>query len=100
MQAPRVRSICFRAAAAEQVSAFLVTGSPFFSGRRDQIVALAVRYAIPIIYPWREYVDAGGLMSYGTQLTWAYNVIGQYAGESSKVRNQAICQCNSQRNST
>jgi putative ABC transport system substrate-binding protein len=70
----------FEAAAAEQVSAFLVTGSPFFSGRRDQIVALAVRYAIPIIYPWREYVDAGGLMSYGTQLTWAYNVIGQYAG--------------------
>jgi putative tryptophan/tyrosine transport system substrate-binding protein len=61
----------FETAAAEQVSAFLVTGSPFFSGRRDQIVALAVRYQMPIIYPWRDYVDAGGLMSYGTELTWA-----------------------------
>ena len=70
----------FETAALEQVSAFLVTGSPFFSRRRDQIVALAVRYSTPIIYPWRDYVDAGGLMSYGTELTWAYNVIGQYAG--------------------
>ena len=70
----------FETAALEQVSAFLVTGSPFFSRRRDQIVALAVRYSTPIIYPWRDYVDAGGLMSYGTELTWAYNVVGQYAG--------------------
>jgi putative tryptophan/tyrosine transport system substrate-binding protein len=70
----------FETAAVEQVSAFLVTGSPFFSRRRDQIVALAVRYSTPIIYPWRDYVDAGGLMSYGTELTWAYNVVGQYAG--------------------
>jgi putative ABC transport system substrate-binding protein len=70
----------FKTAAVEQVSAFLVTGSPFFSRRRDQIVALAVRYSMPIIYPWRDYVDAGGLMSYGAELTWAYNVVGQYAG--------------------
>ena len=69
----------FATASAEQVSAFLVTGSPFFSGRRDQMVALANCHAMPVIYPWRDYVDAGGLMSYGTELTWAYNVVGQYA---------------------
>jgi putative ABC transport system substrate-binding protein len=32
------------------------------------------------MYPWREYVDAGGLMSYGTELTWGYQLIGRYAG--------------------
>jgi putative tryptophan/tyrosine transport system substrate-binding protein len=62
------------------VSAFLVTGSPFFSRRSAQIVALAARYAMPVMYPWREYVDVGGLMSYGSGLIWGYNLIGQYAG--------------------
>jgi putative ABC transport system substrate-binding protein len=67
--------------AAEQgVSAFLVTASPFFTGRSTQIVALAARHAMPVVYPWREYVDAGGLMSYGTGLIWGYKLIGQYAG--------------------
>jgi putative ABC transport system substrate-binding protein len=70
----------FIRAAEQQVSAFLITGSPFFSRQRAQIVALAARHAMPVIYPWREYVDDGGLMSYGTELTWGYKVIGQYAG--------------------
>jgi putative ABC transport system substrate-binding protein len=70
----------FALAAEQQVSAFLVTGSPFFSGQSDQIVALAARHAMPVMYPWRQYVDAGGLMSYGTELTWGYQLIGRYAG--------------------
>jgi putative ABC transport system substrate-binding protein len=70
----------FMLAAEQQVSAFLVTGSPFFSRQVAQIVALAARHAMPVLYPWREYVDAGGLMSYGSELTWGYNLIGQYAG--------------------
>jgi putative ABC transport system substrate-binding protein len=70
----------FMQAAEQQVSAFLVTASPFFSRQRAQIVALAARHAMPVMYPWREYLDAGGLMSYGTELTWGYNLIGQYAG--------------------
>jgi putative ABC transport system substrate-binding protein len=69
----------FKQAAEQQVSAFLVTGSPFFSRQRAQIVALAARQAMPVMYPWREYVDDGGLMYYGTELTWGYKLIGQYA---------------------
>jgi putative ABC transport system substrate-binding protein len=69
----------FAALTQQNVSAVLITADPFFTTRRDQIVALAARQAIPVIYPWREYVDAGGLMSYGAELTWGYLLAGRYA---------------------
>jgi ABC-type uncharacterized transport system substrate-binding protein len=58
----------------------LVAGSPFFTSRRDQIVALAARDSVPAIYEWREFAAAGGLMSYGTSLRDAYRQVGVYAG--------------------
>jgi len=64
----------------ERAGALLVTGDALFTGRRDNLVALAVRYRLPTIYSNRDFVDAGGLMSYGTSLTDAYRQVGVYAG--------------------
>jgi putative ABC transport system substrate-binding protein len=50
----------------------VVPGEPFFDTQRDKIVALSARYAVPAIYTFREYVLAGGLMSYGPSLTDSY----------------------------
>jgi putative tryptophan/tyrosine transport system substrate-binding protein len=65
----------------ERADAVLVAADPFFTSRRDQIVSLAARYAIPAIYELREYAAAGGLMSYGPSLIDGYRQVGVYTAK-------------------
>jgi putative ABC transport system substrate-binding protein len=69
----------FSQAARQQVQALLVSADPFFTIRRKQIVELAARHMMPTMYPFRAYIEDGGLASYGTEVTWAYEQAGQYA---------------------
>jgi len=61
--------------------ALIVGTDPFFSSRRERIVALASRYSIPAIYEWEEFVTAGGLISYGASLPFLYREAGIYVGQ-------------------
>jgi putative tryptophan/tyrosine transport system substrate-binding protein len=63
-----------------RVGALVIVGDPLFSGRRVQVVTLAARHAIPAIYQGRDFVVAGGLLSYGSDLAAVYRLKGIYAG--------------------
>jgi putative ABC transport system substrate-binding protein len=70
----------FKAITQHHLGALLVTGDPFFFATRRRLVELAASYAIPTIYWAREYVDQGGLISYGASQTDAFRQAGVYTG--------------------
>jgi putative tryptophan/tyrosine transport system substrate-binding protein len=64
-----------------QAGALILGADPFFGQRRDQLVALAARHAVPAIADWRGFAAAGGLISYGTSFTDSVRQVGMYAGK-------------------
>ncbi len=85
----------FAALAQHQVGALVVAADQFFTVRRERLIALTARYAMPAIYELREYAVAGGLMSYGTRLPEGYYQNGVYVGrilKGAKVADLPIVQ--------
>jgi putative ABC transport system substrate-binding protein len=60
--------------------ALLLGNDPLFLNRREPLVALAARRAVPVMYEWREFAASGGLISYGPSLAAAYRICGEYTG--------------------
>ena len=81
----------FAGIAQRQIGAVLVTSDPLFGNRRVQIVALAAHYRVPTIYPWRDNAEAGGLLSYGTNLADAHRQVGIYTGRVLKGEKPRTC---------
>jgi putative tryptophan/tyrosine transport system substrate-binding protein len=63
-----------------QIGALIVGADPFFSSQIEQLVALTARHGIAAIYEWREFAEASGLMSYGSDRAEGYRQVGIYAG--------------------
>ena len=79
----------FASLAQKRIDALLVTPDPLFSNRRVQLVTLATHYRIPTIYFSREFADAGGLMSYGSNQMDMYRQVGIYTGRILKGQKPA-----------
>ena len=72
-----------------RIEAVMISPDALFSTRLVQLITLTTRRGVPTIYPWREAAQAGGLMSYGTDLADAYRQVGVYAGQILKGKKPA-----------
>jgi putative tryptophan/tyrosine transport system substrate-binding protein len=71
----------FEATAQHRIPALVVATDTLFVTHRDKLVALAAQYALPAMYSLRDFVIAGGLISYGNDLLYVYRQVGNYAGQ-------------------
>ena len=81
--------VAFNSVTQRGISTLVVGADGFFRDRRDQIIALAARRGIVTVYPYREYPDVGGLMSYGPDLYDLYRQLGMYTGRVIKGQKPA-----------
>jgi len=81
IRADRDIDSAFEAIAKERLPALAVTASPYFDTRRTKLTALAEHYRIPTIFQFREYAVAGGLMSYGIDISTVHRQVGAYTGQ-------------------
>jgi putative ABC transport system substrate-binding protein len=72
----------FSIVARERAQALMVMNDAFLQLRRNQITGLCTRHRLPAIYPWREYVEVGGLISYGASIRETFRKSGIYASAS------------------
>jgi len=70
----------FRTLVQLRAGGLVIGPDPFFNTQQEQLAGLSLRHAVPAIYQYREFVAAGGMMSYGGGLTDAYRIVGTYAG--------------------
>ena len=68
----------FQDLAASGVGALVIANNPFFNSRREQLAAATLRFGIPAIFEWREFTVAGGLMSYGSDISGVHRQLGVY----------------------
>jgi putative ABC transport system substrate-binding protein len=78
---PDAFAAAFEQAASKRAGAMLVASDPMFLAQRERLTALAARKSIPVMYWAREFAEAGGLISYGTSITWMYHQAGIYCGK-------------------
>ena len=72
--------VAFASMVKKQAGAVIIGPDVLLNNRRVQLVILASHHGLPAIYPWREAVEIGGLMSYGSNFTDAFRLVGIYAG--------------------
>ena len=82
LQASRERDLnnAFSTLAQRRAGGLVITPDTFFSSRSEQLAALALRHAMPTVSPYRDFVTAGGLMSYGGSITDQYRTVGVFTG--------------------
>ena len=83
-----------------QAGGLVLGADPFFNSRRDQLVSLTSRDAVPAMYNLREYATAGGLISYGTSLGAVHRQVGTWPARSPRARSLPSCQSSSRPSSS
>jgi putative ABC transport system substrate-binding protein len=77
---PSDLNVAFASLSEQHPDGVLVGSDPVFVARRDEIIPLAARLRVPVIYPFREFAESGGLISYGANLANTYQQAGVYTG--------------------